>query len=439
MKIHTFPNGFRFIYDTPHTNTHLTTILVMVKAGSIYEPSHLKGVSHFIEHMCFKGTKTRTKDDILQYYDSIGAYFNAYTEKEYTCYEIKCNSERLLNTIHIFSDVIMNSLFDKRESKKEYNVVMEENIKSEDDMNNVMFEKVESIVYAGSAYANPIDTLAYHKKPFKYDDAIQFYHDCYQPDNIVCSIVSHIPISTVKRIIQSSCFTEHSKHIPKYIYTSNDIQIRSKKEFQCFVYHKKHISATYLSIYFKVCQYDHPDRYGLTFLSKLIGGGFSSRLFSLLREKNGLTYSSNSDVSFYKPFGHLSIDIILDPNKLIKNGDNMGVLPLCIGLLNDLHENEIQKEEFELIKGYMKGHFSFQLEDARNQCQYNGKHVLLYEDENTFTPYNKIYTKHYASMKKKEVEGIIHKYLTKENMTVCIVGPMVPSVETIRKQCDMYL
>lgn len=436
MKIHTFPNGFQFIYDTPNTNTHLTTILVMVKVGSIYEPSHLKGVSHFIEHMCFKGTKKRSKEDILQYYDSIGAYFNAYTEKEYTCYEIKCNTDRLHNTIHIFSDIIMNSVFDKRESKKEYNVVMEENIKSEDDMDNVMIEKVESIVYAGTAYSSPIDTLSYHKAPFKYDQAIQFYHDFYQPHNMVCSIVSHIPESTVKRIIQTSCFTAHPNHTPHKMYDSIFLyDFPVKKELQCFVYHKKHISATNLSIYFKVCEYEHEDRYALTFLSKIIGGGFSSRLFTLLREKNGLTYSSNADVSFYKPFGHLSIDVVLDPNKLIKNGDKMGVLPLCIGLLNDLYENGITKEEFELIKGYMKGHFSFNVEDARNQCKYNGKRVLLYEEGNTFTPYNKIYTRHYASMKKKEVETIIRKYLTKANMTVCVIGPKVPSMETIRKQC----
>jgi len=207
MKTHIFPNGFRIIHEKPKTDIPLTSISCFVKLGSIYEPEKLKGASHFIEHMCFKGTKQMPQStSISHHYDGIGAYFNAYTEKEYTCYQIKCSEERMKNTLHILGDMLMNSIFKKEEFTKEYKVVVEENIKSEDDMENLIVEKIDSLLYSGSPYALPIDTLSYHKKPMKYEDVIQIYSEYYRPENMVLSIVSHIPFSTINSIIESSFF-----------------------------------------------------------------------------------------------------------------------------------------------------------------------------------------------------------------------------------------
>ena len=438
MKTHSFPNGFRMIYEKPKTDIPLTSILGFVTLGSIYEPSSLKGASHFIEHMCFKGTNKIPKSKtIMNHYDSIGAYFNAYTEKEYTCYQIKCNEDKFKDTIHILSDMMMNSIFQKEEFSKEYKVVIEENIKSEDDMENLIAERMDSLVYTGSSYSQSIDTLSYHKSKMKYDDVIQLYNNFYQPQNMVLSIVSHISFSKIKSLVESSFFMGQRNHIKHINIHKPILYIEPQYEVKCNIFKKPNLSATYLSIYFRTCPYENPDRYALYLLSQIIGGTFSSRLFSLLREENGLTYSSSSDITFYKNSGHLSIDVILDPKKIIKNGEKKGVLPLIIELLNDLYKNGVSKDEFELIKGYVNGRFIIRLEDSLNQCEYNGKNVLLYNDE--FTPYDKIFQKHYYPITIQYINAIIKKYLKKMNMSVCILGTNNPSLDVLKRECVRFI
>jgi zinc protease len=266
-----------------------------------------------------------------------------------------------------------------------------------------------------------------------YEDVIEFYHKFYTPENMVLSIVSHIPFSTIKHIIETSYFMK--KH--NSIYREIPVYIEPQSELKCNIYKKSNLSASHLSISFRTCPYDNDDRYLLYLLSQIIGATFSSRLFSILREENGLTYSSNSDVTFYKYSGHLSIDLILDPKKVIKNGDKKGVLPLIIDLLNDLYKNGISMNEFELIKGYIKGQFVIKLEDSLNQCEYNGKTLLLYDTK--FTAYDKLFKQHYSKMKKNEINNIIKKYLKKTNMSVCLLGSYVPSLDILKKECLKFI
>lgn len=434
MKIHTFPNGFRIIYEKPKTDIPLTSILGFVKVGSIHEPINLKGASHFIEHMCFKGTKKMPKSTtIMNHYDSIGAFFNAYTEKEYTCYQVKCNEEQLKTTIHILADMMMNSVFKKKEFDKEYKVVIEENIKTEDDMTNLINDQIQSLLYTGTSYGEPIDTLSFHKKIMNYEDVINFYHSFYYPENMVLSIVTHISFSTIKHLVETSYFMEKQRNIHKEI----PIFIEPQRDIKCNVIKKSNVSAVYLSISFRTCPYENLDRYSLYILSQIIGGTFSSRLFSILREENGLTYSSSTNIVFYKYSGHLSIDVILDPKKILKNGEKPGVLPLIIELLNDLYINGVSNEEFELIKGYIKGQFIIRLEDSLNQCEYNGKNILLYND--TFIPYDKLFQKAYLPIKKQDIDKIIKKYLKKTNMSTCILGSVVPSLSIFKRECLKYV
>jgi zinc protease len=300
-------------------------------------------------------------------------------------------------------------------------------------MENLINERMDSLIYTNTVYSKPVDTLSYHTKTMNYEDVIEFYHKFYTPENMVLSIVSHIPFSTIKHIIETSYFMKKQNSI----YREIPVYIEPQSELKCNIYKKSNLSASHLSISFRTCPYDNDDRYLLYLLSQIIGATFSSRLFSILREENGLTYSSNSDVTFYKYSGHLSIDLTLDPKKVIKNGDKKGVLPLIIDLLNDLYKNGISMNEFELIKGYIKGQFVIKLEDSLNQCEYNGKTLLLYDTK--FTAYDKLFKQHYSKMKKNEINNIIKKYLKKTNMSVCLLGSYVPSLDILKKECLKFI
>lgn len=435
MKTFQFPNGFRTIYEKPKTNISITSILGFVKLGSIYEPSHLKGASHFIEHLCFNGTKHHSLSSIINYYDSIGAYFNAYTEKEYTCYEIKCPNEHVKNSLIILSDILLNSSFKKEEFLKEHKVVIEENMKEEDNMENIITEKTKYLLYEQSPYSTPVDTLDYHKKKMKYEELVQFYHDFYKPHNMVLSIVSLLPFSNIKSFLQNSYFMKEHNHLFIPIYPT--IFIAPQSEMKCKIYKKTNLTVSYLCISFRTCPYEHPDRYIVDLLCKMIGGRFSNLLYSFLRTENGLTYSSNSEVTFYKHNGDLSIYVTFDSTKLLKNGEKKGVLPLIITLLNHLYKNGVSKEDFNVIKGYIKGQFLLDSEDSFDQCSYNGQNVLLYKDD--FTPYNKIYPTHYYPIKKKNVDSIIQKYFKKTNMVCCLLGSNVPSLSVFKRECNEFV
>ena len=194
MKVETYQynNGFRIVYEKSNSPLPLTSIICFVKVGSIYEQrgneqsgnqhSGNEGIAHFIEHMCFKGTEelSNTKD-IVKKYDRIGAYFNAFTTKEYTFYIIKCNQSDVSTCIHVLSDILMNSVFKKRECELEKHVVIEEMIRQEDNPEFHISKMKDKYLYSGSLFARPIDDLVFHKSrtSLYYDSALQMYKTFY--------------------------------------------------------------------------------------------------------------------------------------------------------------------------------------------------------------------------------------------------------------------
>lgn len=439
MKIFTFPNGFRVIYDKPNSEIPLTSILGFVQLGSIYEKDGIRGASHFIEHMCFKGTKRRPNSEIIiKNYDRIGAHFNAYTEKEYTCYEIKCDEEHLANCIHVLSDMMLNSVFNKTEFTKEHNVVIEENIKSQDNLDECIQENSEFLIYEGSPHKYPIDTLSYHKKSnvLKYSDVVKTYNDYYTPNNMVLSIVSHISFSKIKSILKN---TEFMKQVPEksLFFSRPPLYVEPQTQIKYDLKRRPDSSALHLRISFRTCSTSSSDRFALNLLSNIVGNTFSSRLFMILRENNGLTYSCDSSTKYYLHSGDFSISATLNPQKILENGEKKGVLPLILDLLNDLYKNGVNKEEMTLFKGYIKGQHHIEMEDSYNKCEYNGQKLLLTGED--FTPYEKIIQKNYLPISKTDVHSIIQKYFKKTNMTVCLLGPGIPSLERIKRTVERFL
>jgi predicted Zn-dependent peptidase len=145
-KLYTFPNKFRVIYQHLNQSLPITSIQVFCKVGSILETEKVRGISHFVEHMCFKGTKKMVHlNEVFENYDEIGAYINAYTEKEFTCYTLKCSDTYVENSTHILADMMLNSTIPKKEFLKEQKVVVEENIRNINDDEWFFFDKLNAI------------------------------------------------------------------------------------------------------------------------------------------------------------------------------------------------------------------------------------------------------------------------------------------------------
>jgi predicted Zn-dependent peptidase len=433
---HTHNNGFKIIYEKSNSNLPITSIQLFCDYGSAYEKDGLRGAAHFIEHMCFKGTnKIPNGKEIFTHYNDIGAYFNANTEKKYTRYIIVCQDEYVNNCIYILSDMLMNSTFNKKEFEKERKVVVEENIRNEDDASDIISININKILYKGSSYADAIDTLSFHNaNTLKYQDVVDMYKNFYVPNRMVLSIVSNIPFNKIKNIMTRTYFYK----TPKICNFDNKyekvIMFSNQDKIEYNIQSKQGIATLHLNIGFRTCPYNSNDKYILNLISNIIGGNTSSRLFSMLREDNGLTYSSNCYTNYYENLGDLTIDIETDYRKILKDGNKKGIIPLVIGMLNDLIKKGVSQKELTSTKNNLKGSMTLDLQSVETSAFHNGLDMLMENDN--ITPYIDLYEKYYSSITKNQVNQILKKYLTKKNMAVCILSEHVPSLEKVKQECE---
>ena len=437
-QIYTFPNGFRIIHERPSSKLHISSVKLFCDVGSVYENDKIRGVSHFIEHMCFKGTKLMPNSkDILVEFDRMGADFNAYTEKRVTCYYVKCGDKHIEKCLFILSDMLMNSAFDKEEFSKEYKVVVEENIKNENDTDVIINENLDKLLYKNSSFENQIDTLSYHKKLLNYNDGVEYYKLFYIPNRMALSIVTNTSIDTIKNYIHKSFFTNNLisnyTHLPRINYT-----IVPQNGIQYNIQTKKGITTTLLSIGLRTCSDLSPDKYPLNILKKILNG-LSGKLSTILREDNGLTYSSSADTNYYEHLGDFVIYAETDYKKILKNGIKDGVLPLLVNLLVDLVKNGITDHEVNIAKESKKESLMLNLEDTDNIAEYNGLKLILSNNiQDNITPYENIYNTYYKNITKKDVNDVIQKYFRPEFTNVCLLGNNVPSLRTIENKFRIF-
>jgi hypothetical protein len=207
--------------------------------------------------------------------------------------------------------------------------------------------------------------------------------------------------------------------------------VKQPDKAQIVKYNKKGVNATHICIAFKTCSYHHMDKYTLHLLKNILGSYMSSRLFMLLREKHGLTYTSKCNSIHHSTSGHFEIYTMCNPSKFIKS--NPSVLSLLVYLIKDLLKNGITEKELTDAKGHFKGKHILNMEQGEIKCTYNGIEHILY-DKNEIVPYENIYKQFYESVTKENVNEVIRKYFRPENMSVCLVGEHIPALRTIHKE-----
>jgi len=441
FQYHAYPNGLRIIYEKSKTEIPLSYIYLFCDVGSAHEPDNLRGVSHFIEHMCFKGTKKIPKaKDIFIEYDKIGADFNAFTIKRATCYMVTCQNDYFHNCFSILGDMVLNSTFSKKEYEKEYEVVMEENIDDNNDFEEIIYVNSDALLYKGSSYANPVDSIKYHSKGSypNYKDVLDFYHDFYKPENMVVSVVSTMPFSKIKSLISSTFLSKKTCMKPNL---TNNIVINHtlapQQNIQFHLEKKNGVENTLLTIGFRTCAMNSTDKYKLELLKTILVGGMSGRLFMLLREKHGLTYSVRVETENHEKTGVFTIFTQTESSKLLKNGSRgKGVLPLLIDCLGDLIKNGVTDNEVDIAKGNQEGDWMIQSTKNANRAEYNGFEFLVNNTIRDIIPYDDIYKKCIRNLKKNDVRDVIRKYFTRDRMTVCLLSDKLPSLGVIQKYFD---
>jgi predicted Zn-dependent peptidase len=420
MNSKTYENGFRLVHEKPIvTSSNIASIQVFCDIGSIHEPENSRGSAHFIEHMCFKGTtKLKSAKEVNLIFDKTGSESNAYTDRRYTCYYADTNKDNVKTCISVLADMLLNSVFNKTEYMKERDVVREEAVKDEDDYEMIVFQNADKQIYAGSPYEHPVDELKYHegKNGLKYENILEIYKQFYVPSNFILSVCSSLPFKTICKYVEQSDFVKVNRREPR---PSVNLCIKPQSDV-VYCLEKRSTNPVHLCIGFRTCSLSSPDKYCLKLLKTALSGKINSRMFMLLREENGLTYTSYAYSDFFEHMGDFKMYAECDPEKVFKNGSGPGVFPLLCEMICDLLEHGITQEELVLSKGFSKGSQKMNAEDSSVIAKYNGKNAL----------FNHLSAPRYADKYKRLIEPItrtdihrcIQKYFCKEGMVISVVS-----------------
>ena len=421
IQKYTFENGFRLIHESTPKCSNTASIQIFCDIGSIHEPDGFRGAAHFIEHMCFKGTtKTPYYKDIILNFEKHGSNVNAFTDRRYTCYYVDINKENVETSIKTMADMLLNSIFDKHEYEKEHSVVKEENHISKNDNQSLCLEEADRQLYEGSPYEHTVDDIKYHvgKNALARDTVFEMYKQFYIPSRIILSICCPNSFEFIKRAISKSDFAKKTTTVSLIPPLVLALTPQTKTIYKFNI--KKSITSTYICIGFRTCSVHNIDRYALKVLKNILSGKMSSRMFMILREENGLTYSSRVYTDYYEHTGDFKIYAECDTEKIFKNGDKPGVYPLLIKLIKDLIDNGVKDEEISVSKGYMKGNMDMKTEYNSVKAFYNGENEI-YQMKNAVS-YNKKYETFIEPVSKKQIDDVIRKYFVSQGMVVSIVS-----------------
>ena len=290
------PNGVRLITERID-NMRTVSVGIWVGNGSRYEPAELGGVSHFIEHMIFKGTEKRSASHIAIAIDALGGQANAFTDKECTCYYMKVLDSRLKNAVALLADMFLHSRFAQEDLELERGVVLEEIDMYEDSPEDVAIDKLFESCYSGSALGRPILGTAETLEPMTSETLHKYMREYYRPQDTVVAVSGH--------------FTDEDLDFIEELFS--EMQGEGKNVITPAAYQPslflrdKEIEQNHLCLSFPGVSLVSEDRFAMNLLSSILGGGMSSRLFQSVREQNGLCYSVYTFTTPHLDTGLLSI------------------------------------------------------------------------------------------------------------------------------------
>ena len=370
--IHSFTleNGLRVVFEKI-SYVKSVSIGVWVGAGSTFENEINNGVSHFIEHMMFKGTKNRKAIEIAEEIDGIGGQINAFTSKESTCYYSKVTAEKFETSMDILSDMIFNSLITEEDIKKEKKVIEEEIKMYDDSPEEYAHDLLSKIAFEKKPLSMPILGEKSTLKNIERRLIKDYMTDRYTGPNTVISIVGNVELEDVKRLSQKYFKYFSNKNSSR----DNEIKYEFKRRIKGV---NKDIEQLHFCLGTEGFERDNKKYYTLNILNNILGGSMSSRLFQNIREKQGLVYSIYSFNSCYKETGIFGIysaintDSVEKSTKLIKKE------------IEKIKNGDIKKEEFNRAKAQLKGNYILSLENTSSRMTVLGRRELLYNE--TITP-----------------------------------------------------
>ncbi|MEB4780219.1 pitrilysin family protein [Paenibacillus jamilae] len=354
-------NGLRVVIEKIPT-VRSVSFGIWVKTGSRNETPDNSGISHFIEHMLFKGTERFSAKEIAEQFDAIGGNVNAFTSKEYTCYYAKVLDEHLPIAVDVLSDMFFNSKLDQEELAREKNVILEEISMYEDTPDDMVHDLVSRAAYGEHPLAYPILGTEDHLLAMDSSHLSHYMKEHYTIDNTVISVAGNVDDRLVELLEQHfGHFDNHGIVSPLTVPAFNGQ----------LLYHEKATEQNHICLSLPGFAIGDDLQYAMVLLNNAIGGGMSSRLFQEIREKRGLAYSVYSYHSSHADSGMFTIYAGTAPKQ------TKDVLDLTLELLRDVAINGLDANELRKGKEQLKGSLILSLESTGSRMNRLGKNELM--------------------------------------------------------------
>ena len=403
-KKHVLENGLTIIgEEIPYVKS--ISLGVWINAGSRIEDEEISGVSHFIEHMLFKGTRNRTSKQIASEIDNLGGQINAFTSKECTCYYVKLLDSHIDIGIDVLSDMILNSKFNEDDLDKERSVIIEELKMYEDSPEDLAYDLLTENIYKNDPLGMNIIGTEESLNRLNREKLLDYFNKYYVPNNSVIAISGNFNFDEIINKIE-----EKFK-----VWKKRDVNVDIKKaEFKsCFLTKNKDIEQVNLAMSLEAVPLENDKEvYALAVINTVFGGSISSRLFQKIREEKGLVYSIYSSQSLYRKCGELGIFASMS-NEHLKE-----VYESTIEEIKIMKKYYLTDQEIKESKEQLKGSYILGLESTSSRMMSIGRSLLL----NNKVESTDDILKSIDNVDRETVKIVIHKIFNLDKLGVCIVG-----------------
>lgn len=376
----TLPNGLRIIGETME-NYRSVSIGCWVKAGTIYENHALSGgqtleagtecgISHFIEHMLFKGTEKHSAEELAELMDLLGGNMNAFTSKDCTCFYAKVTEDSLREAVELIAEIVCTSKLDKDDIEREKGVVLEEISMNNDTPEDVVHEALCSLYYAGDPLAYPVLGSEESVGAFSREMIRAYMASVYRPQNVVIAAAGNFDFDALVRAVESS-FDFSGIENAKDCRAGTAVLGALGASDTRFDFIEKDIEQMHIALAFSGFSYVSTGYYPLLVLNNIVGGSMSSRLFQSIRERSGMAYSVYSSPSSYNNSGYFTLYAGTGEKQAAK------VLEMMLDEYGEILKNGVTSDEIERSKRQIRTAFILGRENSSSHASSLGRRELF--------------------------------------------------------------
>ncbi len=412
------PNGLTVITEQMQ-HIRSASIGIWLQTGSRDEDAEWNGISHFIEHMVFKGTKHRTAEEIARQVDSIGGNMDAFTAKECICFNVKVLDEHVPTALDILSDLVLNPVFDAADIVRERGVILEEIKMDEDNPDYLVHEIFTQNFFKDHPLGKPILGTKETVKRFERPSVVEAYGHRFAPGNIIVSAAGNLDHDRFVELV-----TKAFEHMKPWKDGKNGFHsIAPKTVSRIILRNKKALEQVQLCLGVPAYPIAHEKRHAGYILNTLLGGGMSSRLFQNIRERQGLAYSIYSDLNPYRDTGCLAVyagTSLASASKVVQS---------VVKEFRSLKAEPVPEEELKRSKAQLKGSLMLSLESSTARMSNLARQEMYFD---RFYDLDELIEK-IEAVTAEDLTGLANEFFKTESVAVTVLGNL-PGLKITRDQ-----